>query len=85
LGTKFIPVWKNMNVHKPFAKFEDFRRRMANKVYFTETTPGTFVRNKNFHIKNNWWANEHYSEIDDFCYKIRDGIANLIDGPTKIL
>ena len=51
LGTKFIPVWKQMKVQKPFAKFEDFRRRMSNKVYFTETTPGTFVKNKNFHIK----------------------------------
>ena len=51
LGTKFIPVWKQMKVQNPFAKFEDFRRRMSNKVYFTETTPGTFVKNKNFHIK----------------------------------
>ena len=39
LGTKFIPVWKQMKVQNPFAKFEDFRRRMSNKVYFTETTP----------------------------------------------
>ena len=61
LGTKFIPVWRQMKVQKPFAKFEDFRRKMSNKVYFTETIPGTFVRNKNFHIKNNWWANEQYN------------------------
>ena len=32
LGTKFIPVWKQMKVQNPFAKFEDFRRRMSNKV-----------------------------------------------------
>jgi len=61
LGTKFIPVWRQMKVQKPFANFEDFRRKMSNKVYFTKTTPGTFVRNKNFHIKNNWWANEQYN------------------------
>ena len=58
---------------------------MSNKVYFTETTPGTFVKNKNFHIKNNWWANEQYNEIDNFCYNIRDGIANLIDGHNEML
>ena len=51
LGTKFIPIWKKMKIKKSFAKFEDFRRRMSNKVYFSETTPGTFVRDKNFHIK----------------------------------
>ena len=44
-----------MKIVKPFAKFEDFCRRMSNKVFFEETTPGTFVRNKNFHIKGNFW------------------------------
>ena len=58
---------------------------MSNKVYFTETTPGTFVRNKNIHIKNNWWANEQNNEIDNFCYNLRDGIANLIDGHNEML
>ena len=51
LGTKFIPVWKNIGIIKPFSKFEDFHRKMSNKVFFEETTPGTFVKNKNFHIK----------------------------------
>ena len=60
-------------------------KKNGNKVYFTETTPGTFVRNKKFHTKNNRWANEQYSEIDNFCYRIRDGIANLIDGNVKML
>ena len=54
LGTKFIPVWKSMKIVKPFAKFEDFRRRMSNKVFFEEISPGTFVRNKNFHVKENF-------------------------------
>ena len=40
-----------MKIVKPFAKFEDFRRRMSNKVFFEEISPGTFVRNKNFHLK----------------------------------
>ena len=45
LGTKFIPVWKKMKITKPFSKFEDFQRRISNKVFFEKTTPGTFVRN----------------------------------------
>ena len=49
---------------------------MSNKVFFEETTPGKFIRNKNFHIKNNFWTDEQYNEIDHFCYNIRDGIAN---------
>ena len=58
---------------------------MSNEVYFTETTPDTFVRNTNFHIKNNWRANEQHSEIDNFCYRIRDGIANFIYGQNEML
>ena len=58
---------------------------MSNKVFFEETTPGTFVLNKNFHIEGNFWTDEKYNEIDTFCYNIRDGIANLIDGQSKVL
>ena len=58
---------------------------MSNKVFFEETTPGTFVRNKNFHIKTGFWTDESYNDIDTFCYNIRDGIANLIDGQIKML
>ena len=46
---------------------------------------GTFVRNKKFHIANNFWTDEQYNEIDHFCYNIRDGIANLIEGQMKFL
>ena len=79
MGTKFIPVWKNAKIWKPFSKFQDFRRRMTNKMFFEETTPGVFVRNKKFGLKNNWWASAQYKEIDKFCFKIRDGIANIIE------
>ena len=48
-------------------------------MFFEETTPGVFIRNKKFGIKNNWWASEHCREIDEFCFKIRDGIAGIID------
>ena len=79
MGTKFIPVWKNTKIWKPFSKFQDFRRRMNNKMFFEETTPGVFERNRKFGLKNNWWASTQYKEIDEFCYKTRDGIANIID------
>ena len=85
LGTKFIPVWKTMKIDKPFSKFQDFHRRMANKVFFEETIPGTFVKNKNFHIKGDFWTEERYNEIDCFCYNIRDGIANLIQEQNVVL
>ena len=58
---------------------------MSNKVFFAETSLGTFVRNKKIHIKNNFWANEQYNEIDNFCYKICEGIASIIDGQTEVL
>ena len=38
-----------------------------------------FVRNNFFGIKSNWWASEHYREVDEFCFKVRDGIAGVID------
>ena len=79
MGTKFIPIWKKTKIYKPFSKFLDFRRRMTNKMFFEETTPGVFIRNKKFGIKNNWWASELYRVIDKFCFKIRDGIAGIID------
>ena len=66
-------------IWKPFSKFQDFRRRMTNKMFFEETTPGVFVRNRKFGLKNNWWASAQYKDIDEFCYKIRDGIANIIE------
>ena len=34
------------------------------------------MRNKNFHIKSNRWVDEQYNEIDNFCFKLRDGITN---------
>ena len=53
-------------------------------MFFEETTPGVCVRNRKFGLKNNFWATEQYKKIDEFCYKIRDSIANIIDS-NKIL
>ena len=71
LGTKFIPQWKNIKIKKPFSKFEDFRRRMTNKMFFEEVSLGSFVRNPKFKLKNNFWVSEQYKEIDEFCFRIR--------------
>ena len=57
---------------------------MSNKMFFEETTLGTFVRNKNFHIKTNFWTDEQYNELDNFCYIVCNGVANLIDGQIKV-
>ena len=55
-----------MGINKPFSKFEDFRRKMSNKVFFEETTPGTFVRNKNFHIKTNFGRTKNTKKLIRF-------------------
>ena len=44
MGTKFIPTRKKAKIYKPLSKFQDFNRRMTNKMFFEETTPGV-VRN----------------------------------------
>jgi len=42
LGTKFIPKWRDANLKYTFRKFEDFKRRLQNKMYFSKTALGTF-------------------------------------------
>ena len=64
---------------KAFEGFKDFRWKMTNKMFFEETKPGIFERNKNFHIKSNHWVDKQYNKIDNFCFQIRDGITNLFE------
>ena len=53
LGMKFIPKTQSLMWKKNFSNFEDFRRRMNNKMFFfVEKTPGIFVHDKTFRIKN---------------------------------
>ena len=42
LGSKFIPKRRDANLKFTFKKFEDFKKRLQNKIYFLETAPGTF-------------------------------------------
>ena len=57
LGTKFIPKWKFEKRNNALKFFNDFIRKMNNKVYFTETKPGVFERNAKFKLKTNFVAN----------------------------
>ena len=52
---------------------------MTNKMFFEEVSPGSFVRNPKFGLKNNFCVSEQYKEIDEFCFRIRDNIADLIE------
>ena len=54
LGTKFIPKWDKTKTANRFKWFNDFRNKMNTKVYFSETKPGIFEKNKNFRRKNNF-------------------------------
>ena len=51
LGTKCIPKWRDANIRQTFRKFRDFNRRMQNRFFFLETSPGSFQLNKQFHLK----------------------------------
>ena len=70
LGMKFIPTWKKIIVKKPFCGFKEFHRRMTNKMFFEETKPGVFERNKNFHIKSNRWVDEE----KEFSIFLKNGL-----------
>ena len=56
LGTKFIPKWKFEKRNNAFKCFNNFIRRMNNKLYFAETKPGVFERNARFKLKSNFVA-----------------------------
>ena len=75
---KFIPKTESLKWKRVFSNFEDFRRRMNNKMFFfVEKTPGTFVRDKTFRIKSLWSCAEEYNNVNRFCYDIRDRLNVL--------
>ena len=83
LGTKFIPKWRDANLKFAFRKFDDFKRRLQNKMYFLESSPGIFWLDKQFHLKNRFVAENTYNEVDEFCWQLRDGIIELIENQVK--
>ena len=83
LGTKFIPKRKFEKRNNTFKYFNDFIRRMHNKVYFTETKPGVFERNARFKLKTNFVANIKYKEIDLFSWRVREKITEVVEKTLK--
>ena len=60
------------------SEFEDFRRRMNNKMFFLRgKTPGNYVRDKSFRIKSMWNCEKEYKDVNDFCYTARDKMNDL--------
>ena len=80
LGMKFIPrseapKWKNV-----FSKFEDFRRRMNNKMFFfVEKSPVTFVKDDSFRIKSSWVAPSEFNDVNTFCWNVREHLQTLFE------
>ena len=62
LGTKFIPKWRDPNLKHTFKKFGDFNRRMQNSMFFSETSPGTYRLDKQFHLKFQFISKETLSK-----------------------
>ena len=83
LGTKFIPKWKFEKRNTAFKYFNNFVRRMNNKVYFTETKPGVFEKNASFKLKSNFVANIQYKEINLFGWRVREKINEVIEKMVK--
>ena len=83
LGTKFIPKWRDNNLKQTFKKIGDFKRRLQNNMFFSETTPGTFCLDKQFHLKKHFVAKDTYNEVDEFCWQLRDGIDNIVENTVK--
>ena len=78
LGMKFIPKTQSIKWKNNFSNFEDFKRRMNNKMlFFVETTPGTFVQNKSFRIKSSWNCMEEYKNVNTFCFNVRDRLDDV--------
>ena len=58
--------------------FENFRKKLNNRVYFTETFPGIFERDKNFKLKLSYTVFKEYNAVNEFCFRIRNRISYLM-------
>ena len=83
LGTKFIPKWKFEKRNNAFKNFNDFIRRMHNKIYFTNTKTRNSGKNSKFKLKTKFVANTNYKEVEAFGWKVRDRINDAIEAMEK--
>ena len=51
---------------------------MQNSMFFSETSPGTFRLDKQFHLKSHFVLKETFNEVHEFCWLLRDGISDLV-------
>ena len=78
LGMKFIPKSNTLKWRNIFSNFGKFRQRMNNKMFFfVENTPGTFIRNKTFRMKNSWSCMQEYYNVNKFCFDVRDRLDEV--------
>ena len=85
LGMKFIPKTEVSSWRKVFSKFEDFRRKMNNKMFFfAEASPGVYVRDRKFHVKSTWSCEENYADVNNFCWNVRDNLRTLFESKVGI-
>ena len=56
---------------------------LHNTVYFKETSPGVFELDRKFKIKFSYVAFKEYNAINEFCFRIRDRISNLVAKNAK--
>ena len=45
--------------------------------FFVENTPGTFIRNKTFRMKNSWSCMQEYYNVNKFCFDVRDRLDEV--------
>ena len=56
---------------------------MNSKVYFSESEPGVFEKNKKNCLKNNFIPPTEYTAVNNFCWNVRDGINILFETDIK--
>ena len=62
---KFIPVLKKVSIKKSFVRFNNFRWRNTNKMFFDETKPG-FREEQKFPHQSYAAGSKQYNKIDFF-------------------
>ena len=66
------------NAKDTLRNFEHFRKKLNNTMYFKETSPEYFEREKKFKIKPSYNTFKEYNAVNEFCFRIRDRISNLM-------
>ena len=71
METKFILKWKKGKTKNTFRNFESFRIKLNNTIYFKETYPGIFERDKKCKLKLSHTAFKECNAVNEFCFRVR--------------